>query len=566
MKSRFALILLAAFALEALFISPARAQDQLFLFATEWDGTNNLDRAIPHFDTTTGEFLGYFTTRSSCGLSDYFWGATFGPDGNLYVADFINGFIAVFDGTTGAFLRYFSTGLGSYSALYMTFGQDGYLYISAGGVNRLNGTTGEYVDTPVPVGTEGLSEPQGLVFGADGKLYIGDYGSNSVLRYDPKSGVTETFVPSGYGDLSGPRQLTFGPDGNLYVASEYTGSIKRYSGVTGEYLGDFGDLGGHLTTTLSVAFSPDGKYMYADWTWADPNVPLSDLTPWYGGVARFDGHTGAFIDYFIRGFSTENLLFNTGRTQVSQRDTSGNLLPVAVSPLPTATLTFSDITSAGQTAVTPLDSATTSLPANFQVATQTAGFPTYFDITTTAGFSGSVTLGIGYDPTQFRSDQNPSGPDPQLLHYTNGAWGNVTTSVDTVNHKVYGSTTSFSPFAIVRHAPYAWSGVLQPINSDGSSIFKKGSTVPVKFKLMGADAANTTLNAKLYIAQTSSVDPVEANEADSTAAADTGNTFRYSGGQYIFNLSTKDLTQGTWYLRIDMGDGASNIVQIKLKK
>ena len=32
---------------------------------------------------------------------------------------------------------------------------------------------------------------------------------------------------------------------------------------------------------------------------------------------------------------------------------------------------------------------------------------------------------------------------------------------------------------------YAWSGVLQPVNADGSSVFKLGSTVPVTFQLTG---------------------------------------------------------------------------------
>ena len=44
-------------------------------------------------------------------------------------------------------------------------------------------------------------------------------------------------------------------------------------------------------------------------------------------------------------------------------------------------------------------------------------------------------------------------------------------------------------------------------------------------------------------------------EATSTAAADSGNTFRYSGGQYIFNLGTKSLSAGTWEIGVDLTDG-----------
>jgi len=48
---------------------------------------------------------------------------------------------------------------------------------------------------------------------------------------------------------------------------------------------------------------------------------------------------------------------------------------------------------------------------------------------------------------------------------------------------------------------YSWSNVLQPINVDGSSIFKSGSTIPVKFRLTGASAACPTAVAKLLYAK-----------------------------------------------------------------
>lgn len=39
-----------------------------------------------------------------------------------------------------------------------------------------------------------------------------------------------------------------------------------------------------------------------------------------------------------------------------------------------------------------------------------------------------------------------------------------------------------------------------------------------------------------------------------------GNTFRYTGGYYQFNLGTKPLSPGTWRMRIDLGDGALHAV------
>jgi len=112
---------------------------------------------------------------------------------------------------------------------------------------------------------------------------------------------------------------------------------------------------------------------------------------------------------------------------------------------------------------------------------------------------------------------------------------------------------------------YGWSGILQPINADGSSVFKLGSTVPVKFQLVGASGGVTNAMATLTLAKvTSSVVGTEV-EAVSTSAATTGNAFRYEGGQYIFNLSTKNLSKGTWQLSIDLHDGASRTVLISLR-
>jgi hypothetical protein len=112
---------------------------------------------------------------------------------------------------------------------------------------------------------------------------------------------------------------------------------------------------------------------------------------------------------------------------------------------------------------------------------------------------------------------------------------------------------------------YGWSGFLQPINNDGTSIFKLGSTVPVKFRLTGAAAGVTDAVAHLTVAKiTNNVQGVEV-EAVSTSAATEGNLFRYSDGLYIFNLATRGLTAGTWLLRADLHDGTSRTVKISLR-
>jgi hypothetical protein len=112
---------------------------------------------------------------------------------------------------------------------------------------------------------------------------------------------------------------------------------------------------------------------------------------------------------------------------------------------------------------------------------------------------------------------------------------------------------------------YTWSDVLAPLNASDDSIFKIGSTVPVKFKLTGYSAGVTTAVARISVAKLTNSVLGDELEATSTAAATTGNVFRYADGTYTFNLATKGLSKGTWRARIDLGDGVSHTVDFSLR-
>jgi len=112
---------------------------------------------------------------------------------------------------------------------------------------------------------------------------------------------------------------------------------------------------------------------------------------------------------------------------------------------------------------------------------------------------------------------------------------------------------------------YTWSGYLQPINQDGGSVFRRGSTIPVKFQLTGASAGVTNAVARLYVAKVTDDVVGTEEKADSAASATEGNLFRYSDGQYVLNLGTAGLTAGTYQLRVDMGDGVQRLVLISLR-
>jgi hypothetical protein len=78
-------------------------------------------------------------------------------------------------------------------------------------------------------------------------------------------------------------------------------------------------------------------------------------------------------------------------------------------------------------------------PAGFDV------LPTsVFDLSTSAPPSGKSVVKVPYDSAEVIGDP----ADLRLLHYTGGAWEDISTSVDTVNKYVIGETSSFSVFAV----------------------------------------------------------------------------------------------------------------------
>lgn len=112
-----------------------------------------------------------------------------------------------------------------------------------------------------------------------------------------------------------------------------------------------------------------------------------------------------------------------------------------------------------------------------------------------------------------------------------------------------------------------WSGVQEPLNADGSSVFKAGSVVPVKFYLTGDNVGRPDLIARLSYAKVSSNVAGSVNEADAPGNGTSGNVFLYdpATGQYYFNWSTKGLAVGIYELIIDLGDGNPRRVGLGLR-
>ncbi len=107
--------------------------------------------------------------------------------------------------------------------------------------------------------------------------------------------------------------------------------------------------------------------------------------------------------------------------------------------------------------------------------------------------------------------------------------------------------------------------ILPPIKSDGSSVYnrKGGSTIPVKFTVCDASGNPISNPAAVFGTSAGSITLLGAvrgtvdNPNDSATNDIPDVAFRYSGGQWIFNMATSNLAAGTatYEFRINLAYG-----------
>ena len=148
-------------------------------------------------------------------------------------------------------------------------------------------------------------------------------------------------------------------------------------------------------------------------------------------------------------------------------------------------ITFSTVTQGGTTSLTT-SSHGPPPPNGFKLSSSP---PTYYDLSTTATFSGTATVAISYAGVTVRNESNL-----RLFHYENGAWVDRTSSVDTANDVIYATVTSFSPFAIFE----AIRQVRIDVKPDSVNLASNGKIAVTIFTTADFDAAQVDVDSVAF--------------------------------------------------------------------
>ncbi|HEX4415330.1 MAG TPA: hypothetical protein VH107_16980 [Lacipirellulaceae bacterium] len=263
-----------------------------------WSATSQADlfglegskHQILRLDPTTGDTLGVFADLNGI-VQNYAFDMTFGPDNNLYVADYGHRQILRFNGSSGAYLDVYATTYDLPTSV--SFDTTGNLYV---------GTPNE-VEKFAP----GTGAPLGNLFtaaidhsykdariGPDGLLYLLDYHPNTsdLVRFNPDTGARiDTFISGRVYD--GPTDYTFGANGEVYFADWSLGELFRYAGTSQTSVDSLSPL---ITDQVFVpldylTYAPDGSLLGVNVTGSIPD--------WF--IQKYDAATGKLIANFQKG-------------------------------------------------------------------------------------------------------------------------------------------------------------------------------------------------------------------------------------------------------------------------
>ena len=372
--------------------------------------------------------------------------------------------------------------------------------------------------------------PVGVAVDGSGNIYVADqvnhriqvFNSGGVFQF--KFGTPGRGDGTGDGQFNSPEGVAVDGSGKIYVADQANHRIQVF------------DSGGVFQLKFGTTGSGDGQF----------NSPYGVAVDGSGNIYVADTH-----NHRIQVFSGIQGNTPPGSNIIIQPvDTTTGTTPV--------TLTFADISQGGNTTLSTGTSGPEP-PSNFQL-----GDPaTYYEIKTTAGFTGMVEMCIDYTGQSF-----PNEDMLKLFHFEDVQWVDITTTLDTTNNIICGSATSLSPFAVFQEL-FQFGGLFPPVDNPPTvNVLKAGSGVPVKFSLNGNQGLNIfeTGFPKSQAITCDSTSPLDVLE-ETVSAGSEGLIYDSGAGQYIYVWKTDKSWAGSCrQLVLNLIDGTSHIAKFKFKK
>jgi len=419
----------------------------------------------------------------------------------------------------------------------------------------------------------------GLTCDSAGNVYAATGGHNSVvgeIREFDSHGTEVTYpLPEGGPHFLGPEAFSAPrvPVGlafdkasppNLFVSTEDSntgdGDIREFDSMRKEVLS--GNPPSHFAPELpktprGLAFDSAGNLFVAE-----PGIPGRTDADAIGDILTFTPD-GTMTPFASQNFGTKGnrgpewLAFTTG----------------AVTPPTTAvTFTLPDATGPSTAAVTSIDqNSVPPPPSNFELS----GINLAFDISTTTTPTPPIIIAFTVPSSAFNSQlkaMHYECPPPAGVPVDNSGCGWVDRTIyptasayaltgpldpgypsNPAPDTIYGSVNSLSPFLIAKFKFKAQ--VQPPIKANGTSVFKRGVVVAVKFTLTSDGAATCQLP------------PATISLIGTAGTILSGKSFRIDSTscQYVYNLATSSLSTGTYQVNILIGGSLAGSATFGLK-
>jgi uncharacterized delta-60 repeat protein len=445
----------------------------------------------------------------------------------------------------------------------------------------------------------------GLDVAPDGKIVVAGYQLNraassaaiEVARYNVDGSLDSTF---GGGDgkvldesavTSGAYDVVVDPDGGVVVAGGVNGesshaggdlALVRYSS-SGSLDSDFGvggvaraDFGMEASAAVGLVRQPDGRFLAAGYASPDAEPTLQTDTAF--AIARFDDsgqldesfYGGEVLTHFGSATSevaeaialqpdgkvllggTSAPFSQSGETQEGDLALARYLPPpgytpggsnIEVSPIDRASgrapvkLTFTQVHVPGQTSLT------TKATGPSPPAQWFHGQPiVYYDLTTTAAYSGPIEVCVEYQGISFAGD-------PRIYHYVNGSWNELATSVDSVSETACAETESLSHFALLAQDTTPPTNPSLSSASHAVGAWLNDDTVEVLWTAASDNWSGLDGYSYDFSANPLGV-PDTVKDAEETASAVTSQPF--ADGESYFHLRSVD-NSGNWSAAVHLG-------------